>query len=109
MNEQDRTSLLGNPQKKTIIVGTENINNATLINQAKKNMETLCKGKTRLADDYLSPSNDDVLCFNNPKLYIDLSDEALYHDKTIIMRNGNVMLSGSMEDSSSGLDLFIDQ
>lgn len=109
MNEQDRTSLLGNPQKKTIIVGTENINNATLINQAKQNMETLCKGKTRLIQDYLSPSNDDVLCFEQSKLYIDLSDESLYHDKTIIMRSGAVILSGSMDNTSAGLDLFIDQ
>ncbi len=109
MDEQDIIALLGNPQEKTVIMWTENINNATLINQAKLNMEKLCKGKTWAWSQQLTSSTDDVLCFTDTQLYIDLTNEPLYHNKTIIMRSGSVILSGSMEDTSSGLDLFIDQ
>ena len=110
MNEKDIIALLGNPQEKTVIMWTENINNATLINQAKQNMETLCKGKNRSNATSLSASNDDVLCFENTNVNIELDvDEPLYHNKTIIMRSGSIILSGSMEDSSAGLDLLIDQ
>jgi hypothetical protein len=88
MDAQDRISLLGNPQDKTIILGTENINNATLINQAKQNMERLCKGKTWSNATSLSVSNDTVLCFENTHLSIKLDiDEPLYRGKTIIMRS----------------------
>lgn len=109
---QDRTSLLGNPWEKTIIIGTENISNATLINQAKQNMEKLCKGKTRLNLSALPPpSNSNVLCFyNTQELEIDLLwDQTKYQNKTIIVKSGNIILSGSMENSFSGVDIFIDQ
>ena len=110
MTIQDRTSLLGNPQNKTVIVSTENINNATLINQAKQNMEKVCKGKTWSTNTALQASNDSVLCFQNGPLTIDLlTDETLYHDKTIIMEWGNIVLHNSMQSTFDGLDIFIDQ
>lgn len=110
MREKDIISLLGNPQEKTVILGTENINNATLINQAKKNTEKLCKGKTWSTNTSLTTSNDSVLCFGTTNLSIDLqADEALYQDKTIIMRSGNIVLSNSMESAAAGIDIFVDQ
>jgi hypothetical protein len=110
MNMQDRASLLGNPQGKTVIIGTENINNATLINQAKQNREKLCKGKTRFTTTTLPTSNDSVLCFENTNLSINLlTDEPLYHNKTLVMKNGNILISNSMESNYAGLDMFIDQ
>ena len=89
MSAQDRASLLGNPQNKTVIIGTENINNSTVINQAKQNMEKLCKGKIRLQDTELPATNNDtVICFENTNLSIDLNaDQSKYTNKTIFMRN----------------------
>ena len=110
MSAQDRTSLLGNPQSKTSIISTQDINNATLINQAKQNAETLCKGKTRPTSTSLVSSTDDVLCYQETNLKIDLRDDILlYSGKTIIMQSGNIILSNSMRSTYNGLDIFIDQ
>ena len=110
MTAQDRTSLLGNPQTKTVIISTDDINNSTLINQAKTNMEKLCKGKTRSTSTTLAASNDHVLCFANTNLAIDLqADEQFYRDKTIVIKSGNILFSNSMESNDNGLDIFVDQ
>ncbi|MEI8090788.1 MAG: hypothetical protein WCG98_00560 [bacterium] len=112
MGTQDRISLLGNPQKKSVIIGTDTINVSTIINQAKQNTEKLCKGKDRLTNVSTLPhtSNDNVLCFKNGNLAIDLwNDEPYYRGKTIIMVSGNVVTNNSMGNAYDGIDLFIDQ
>jgi len=65
MGIQDKISLWGNPQKRTILIDTDNINNATITNQAKQNMEKLCKGKIRYQQTLDLPTDDEtsVLCF----------------------------------------------
>lgn len=105
---QDRSALLGNPQEKTVIIGTDNINNSTIINQAKKNMEKLCKWKEWLKTDNLPEPPPDILCFEKTNLEIDLEKTSLYGNKTIIMRNGNIILENSMKHDSPPLDIFID-
>jgi len=37
------------------------------------------------------------------------ADEELYRNKTIIMKNGNIILINSMRNESPSLDIFIDK
>jgi hypothetical protein len=102
---------MGNPVTKTVIYNSNDISNADIINEAAQNAEKLCKGKTWLTTNNW-PNNyaDDILCFNNTDLSIDLVNNASdFSNKTIIVRNGNVIMSNTMSNASPSLDLFIDQ
>lgn len=110
LNQQETAALLGNPENKTVIYATKDISNADIINQALQNTENLCKGKIRLTNTILPASTEEVLCFQNTDLSIDLTADANeYENKTIIMRNGNIILSETMSSSSAPIELFIDQ
>jgi hypothetical protein len=94
LDYQDRTALLGNPQDKTVIIGTDDINNSTIINQAKKNMEKLCKGMDWLGNEKLSEIDPtvapNVLCFDGKRLIINLkNDEKIYRNRTIIVKGSD--------------------
>jgi predicted RNA-binding protein with PIN domain len=61
------------------------------------------------------PNSDDVvLCFeystyqNTNTLTIDLTQINSYKNKTIIVKNANVILTNSMETEDNYLDLFVD-
>lgn len=107
INEQDRISLLGNLQNKTVIYNGSDINSSTLINFAKQKSQELCKGKTFNPD--MQTTNETILCYENTTLTIDLSQTATYENKTIIVKSGNVVLQGGMQQKSPSLDLFIDR
>ncbi|EKD24522.1 MAG: hypothetical protein ACD_80C00214G0001, partial [uncultured bacterium (gcode 4)] len=107
INEQDRTSLLGNLQNKTVIYNGSDINSSTLINFAKQKSQELCKGKTINPD--IQTTNETILCYENTTITIDLSQIATYENKTIIVKSGNVVLQGGMQQNSPSLDLFIDK
>lgn len=109
----ERKAFMGNLEKRTILTNTD-INSATVINQAKKNTEVLCRWKAYFI--WTSPTtlptttNDNVLCYKNTNsLTIDLSDTAKYANKTIIVKNGNIVLTNTMNKTSPSLDIFIDQ
>jgi len=42
----EKKALLGNLEKRTVLLSSSDINSSTVINTAKKNAETLCRGRT---------------------------------------------------------------
>ncbi len=109
----ERKAFLGNLEKRTILLNGTDLNSATVINTAKKNAESLCRGKTYFVSPTSttlpSNNNEKVLCYKNVNLTIDLNDSSKYLNKTIIMKKWNIILSNSMKKNSPSLDLFIDE
>ncbi len=106
IDEKERISLLGNFQNKTVIYNGSDINSSTVINFAKQKAQELCQGK----EINLPISTDEtILCYENTDLNIDLTQPTTYENKTIIVKSGNVILQGGMQEISPSLDLFIDK
>lgn len=106
----ERKALLGNLERRTILINSD-INSATVINLAKKNAETLCRGKTYIVwgNQTLDETAEKVLCYEDiDNLDINLSTD-YYKDKTIIVRKWNITLANSMNKDSPALDLFVDE
>lgn len=106
ITEAERLSLLGNFQNKTVIYNGSDINSSTLINFAKQKAQELCQGKE------INPNistDEPILCYENSNLTINLDQRTDYENKTIIVRSGNVILQGGMQEGSPSLDLFIDR
>ena len=77
-----------------------------MINFAKQKAQELCQGK----EINLPISTDEtILCYENTDLNIDLTQPTTYENKTIIVKSGNVILQGGMQEISPSLDLFIDK
>ncbi|MDD3262397.1 MAG: hypothetical protein PHR61_00980 [Candidatus Absconditabacteria bacterium] len=109
INSDEKKALLGNIEKRTIIMISD-LNPSDVINKAKKNAEILCRGKTYLEDASLpSDNNEKILCYKDTNLNINLYDDQSYKGKTIIMKNGNIILENTMNKDSSSLDVFIDE
>ncbi len=106
MEESERTSFLENLNEKTVIYNGSDINSSTVINFAKQKAQSLCKWKGKNPDFWLS--TDTILCYENYNLTIDLASDD-YTNKTIIVKSGNVILEGGMQQNSSPLNLFIDK
>lgn len=110
----ERKAFLGNLEKRTILINGADLNSATVMNSAKKNAEILCRGKSYFISPTSTtlPSNtstDNVLCYKNVNLTIDLANDwSYYNNKTIIMKNWNIILARSMKNISPSLDVFID-
>ncbi|MEI6773726.1 MAG: hypothetical protein WCL18_02665 [bacterium] len=94
INESERLSLLGNFENKTVIYNGSDINSSTLINIAKQKTQTLCQGKTKYSDTILAASSENIICIENQDLTINLNDTTTYENKTLIIKSGNVILSG---------------
>lgn len=104
MEQSERISFLGNTTKKTIIYNGSDINSSTVINFAKQKAQQLCQGK-QFNQPLSSPGP--ISCYDTG-ITIDLS-AGQYENKTIIVKNGNVILEGGMTENSPSLDLFIDK
>ena len=109
IDEKERLSLLGNLQNKTIIYNGSDINSSTLINFAKQKAQELCQGQEIYPYTTLQTSPENIICAENNDLTIDLTAWPTYENKTIIVKNGNVILQGGMQENSPSLDLFIDK
>ena len=114
LNTTDKESLVGN-QKGNSTIFNSSITNADISNQAKQYSEKLCKWRRQtLSNDTgltTDPSVPAILCYKGASTYtvtIDTTKESTYQNKTIIMQNGNILLTGKMTDSSPSLDLYID-
>jgi len=106
IDEKERSSFLGNLDAQTVIYNWSDINSSTVINFAKQKAQELCQGKEK---NILPLANaDTIACYENIDLNIDLWSTE-YINKTIIVKNGDVMLQGGMNINSSPLDLFIDK
>lgn len=108
ISSDEKKAILWNIEKRTIIMSS-NFNPSDVINPAKKNTEILCRGKTVLEDTVLPNNNDKVLCYKNSNLNINLYDYEKYKDKTIIMRDWNIILENTMNKDNPSLDIFIDK
>lgn len=111
----EKKALLGNLEKRTVLLSSSDINSSTIINTAKKNAEALCRGNWYLQEpitnkqilNWSTPSN--ILCYENaPNLFIQLNGNNYYAGKTVVIKNGNLRLEGSMDADSAPLDIFID-
>ena len=107
----EKIALLGNIEKRTVLLSSTDINSSTVINAAKKNSETLCRGAWYItAGTTIGNSSKKVLCYkNSPNLVIDLAASSTYKDKTIIVKKWNLTLKGNMNSTSPTLDIFIDE
>lgn len=106
IEETERTSFLENVNEKTVIYNGNDINSSTVINFAKQKAQSLCQWKK--INPVFIWSTDTVLCYENYNLTIDLASDD-YNNKTIIVKSGNVILQGGMQENSSPLNLFIDK
>jgi hypothetical protein len=83
-----------------------------LINFAKQKAQTLCQGKEKYEPDMYSrlwEYQGNIICLENKDLIINLNEEANYTNKTIIVKNANVILEGGMNENSPALNLFVDK
>lgn len=109
INEKERISFLGNLNEKTIIYNGSNINSSTLINVAKSKAQSLCQGQKSYTDATLHFQSENIICVENHDLTIDLAITGNYQNKTIIVKNGDILLTNGMEKDSPSLDIFIDK
>jgi len=109
MDTTERLSLLGNFKNKTVIYNGSNINSSTVINFAKQKAQELCQGQEIYPSSILWITQENIICTQNVDLTIDLSNTPTYENKTIIVKNANVVLQGSMTGASPSLDLFVDK
>jgi len=109
IDEKERLSLLGNFENKTVIYNGSDINSSTLINIAKQKAQQLCKGKAAYPNTTLDTDPENIICIENHDITIDLGATTTYENKTIIVKSGNVILTGWMDASSPAIDLFIDK
>lgn len=111
MDAIERFSLLGNLQNKTLIYNGGDINASTLINVAKQNAQKLCQGKEKYEPNIskrLWSYQGNIVCIENNDVKIDLNTSSTYKNKTIIVKNANVILEGGMKKDSPALNIFID-
>ncbi|MEI6672412.1 MAG: hypothetical protein WCL02_03505 [bacterium] len=106
MNTSERNSLAGNFQNKTVIYNTNDINSSTIINSARQKSQQLCQGKNQNPD--FKTTKEMILCYTTD-IHIDLSQEETYRNKTIIVKNSNIILEGEMRKESPSLDVFVDK
>ncbi len=107
IDKEERLSLLGNVENKTVLYNGSDINSSTLINTAKQKAQTLCQGKIKNPD--ILTTTEKLLCFENTNITIDLTQRSTYTNKTIIVKNGNVTLQWGMTTNAPALDLFINK
>ena len=98
----DVKNIAGNEKdSKTQYFSSVNVNNATLINAAKKESEKLCQGKWSN-----NLTNSDVICIDGSKAINSIED---YNGKTIILRNGILTLKGDSRNLNNGINVFVDR
>ena len=98
----DVKNIAGNEKdSKTQYFSSVNVNNATLINAAKKESEKLCQGKWST-----TLTNSDVICIDRSK---EINDIQNYDGKTIILRNGILTLKGNSRNLNNGINVFVDR
>lgn len=114
----EKKALLGNLEKRTVLLSSSDINSSTIINTAKKNAEELCRGNVYIEESsnkqiLNGSTSSNILCYkNSPDLFIMFSNtdknNKYYDKKTIILKNGNLTLKKSMNEDYPPLDIFID-
>ena len=114
LNIYETKALLWNSDKRTVLLSSSDINASTVINTAKKNAETLCRGLGYKSNTQISANDfptSSTLCYSGSDLTLDVHAQWQYNDyqdKTIVVKNGSLRLKGSMDVDAPSLDVFID-
>jgi len=108
IKDEETISLLGNVNEKTVIYNSSDINSSTTINATKQKAQQFCRGKELYTTNTLEPYWEKIVCVENQNLTIDLGSTH-YANKTIIVKNGNVILQNGMTENSPALELFVDK
>lgn len=96
----EQAKILGNPQKTSLLVSTEN-SIATTINIAAKKAEILCRNKW---GSQINP-NASIICLKGTKPI----DPNQYGWKTIIVKNWNLQLTEYMNSDAKPITIFINK
>jgi hypothetical protein len=98
----DTENLGGNEaSSKTQYFSTVNVNNATLVNQAKRRAEELCRGKW--SSSLSSLNNEEIICLNNATSILSSN----LFGKTVIVK-GDLTLNGSRSGTTAPVEVFVD-
>lgn len=126
LTQTDRKSILGNISKTSAVIFSDIINTADILNPLRRNSNNLCRGKTwydSASAPVLSSSEFawlNIICIANQlqsdeynpdsdPLVIRLRNTSDYVGKDIIVRGRDVILEGSMPDTESELNIFVDK
>ncbi len=117
LNSDDRRSILGNASRRTSVFNAPNVTIGSLINQVNKNASSLCRGKRLYEPSEWNEAllNNTIVCIvadaYDPwvKVSLDLQEVSDYDGKTFILKNVDLVLLDSMDESSNvPLNVFID-
>lgn len=117
VNTVEKNTILWNFEKKTLIFNALNINFSKLINEVRKNTENLCKGKYEGADEYSDIdyfTNKKIICLDfswdtNRYITINQGDRPNLKNKTIVIKNWDVIITQWMWIYEGPVNLFIDK
>lgn len=109
MKNEETKSLLGKINEKTVVYNNSDINASTTINTAKQKTQQLCRGKSPYTQTTLGTTTETTICVENNDLTIDLTQTTTYQNKTIVVKNGNVILENGMNNNSPALNIFVDK
>ncbi len=114
ISTQDRQSLVGNIGEQSLLRNTDFVTASALLSLARKNARMLCRGKEPFVWSSLTwiPIGEDVLCIDSGwgPFVIDLdADASLYENKTLIIKEWDVLFQWSMPYDSLGMNLFIEK
>jgi len=94
----------------SMVVATNTFTTADIINKKRKLMYQQCQWRTQALN---IDENNTVLCVTYPEYsttqqFVINLNTSLYTDKTIFVKNADIHLYGTMNDTSDPLNIFID-
>jgi len=119
IQKENRETLLWNFEQKIAVTNAPNFTASTLINDVKKNTQSICRGRKNyantsipngLADNILCLTYDTYDTWNNTTINLNNSiDRQKFLNKTLIIKNWDLTLENSLRDEDWTLDIFIDK
>jgi len=119
IQKENRETLLWNFEQKIAVINSPNFTASTLINDVKKNTQSICRGRKNYANISIPTGlSDNILCLTydnyseGNQTTIDLNnniDRLKFLNKTLIIKNWNLVLENSLRDQDGYLDIFIDK
>ncbi len=110
-NTIENKSIIGNLDRRTIIFNTLNINLSKLLNEVRKNSESLCKDKyvpRSQVSNNLSGKN--VFCIENSNILInDNTQRDNLKNKVIVLNSWNIQIARWMTAGQWPISIFIEK
>lgn len=102
VSQGDLKNIAGNESdSKSQYFASVNVNNATMINFAKKKSGEICNNEWKNNFD----QNKKLNCIENQNITVDVSKIA---GKTLVVKKGNLTLIGNLAADADPLDIFVD-